>query len=519
MDSRAADGNRSDAGEAAAARSVNYSRAIDRREFLERAGTLALGAGALGVVSGFGPLVATGPFRSLARELDGSVVTPSSGSYAQDRLLFDTRFDGARPKAIVYCASALDVEKTVRWAQKHGLRVVPRCGGHSYGGYSTTSAGMVVDVSRLQRVRLSGGVATVGAGARLIDVYAGLAAHGATVPAGSCPTVGIAGLALGGGAGYAGRKLGLTSDNLVGLSLVTADGRLLDCGPHEHADLFWACRGGGGGNFGIVTGFRFRTHAVGDVAYYQVRWPWSDAPAVVAAWQAFAPHAPDALFSSLFLATSGTKGAGTEPTIGSSGQFFGSAAELGTLIAPLTGAGAPTQVEVGTLSYLDAVERWAGCHSLAACRAPSRLAFKGKSDYVNQPLAADAISALLSGLEASQADASLGRGELIFDAYGGAINRVQPAATAFVHRNALFSIQYFASWTGAGAGDLAWIRSLYAALRPYVSGFAYQNYIDPDLRSWQHAYYGSNLRRLVAVKRKYDPHDAFRFPQSIPTRL
>jgi FAD/FMN-containing dehydrogenase len=446
-------------------------------------------------------------------------VTPGSHAYAADKLSFNTRFDNAHPRAVVYCASAGDVEKTVRWARKHSIRIVPRCGGHSYGGYSATNVGVVVDVSRLKGVHLHDGMATVGAGARLIDVYAALARHGRTIPAGSCPTVGIAGLALGGGVGYAGRKLGLTSDNLAGLSLVTAGGKRLDCGPHEHSDLFWACRGGGGGNFGIVTSFRFRTHRVGNVAYYHVTWPWSDAATAAAAWQAFAPHAPDELFATLFLATSADKGPGTKPTIGSSGQFFGSEADLQALIAPLASAGSPTNVTVGTLSYLDAVERWAGCHPLGRCHADSRLAFKGKSDYVNRPLSGEAIATLLAGLEANQADTSLGRGEVIFDAYGGAINRIPPAQTAFVHRNALYSIQYFSSWTGLGAADLNWIRSLYASMRPYVSGFAYQNYIDPDLHGWQHAYYGSNLRRLVSVKRTYDRHDVFRFRQSVPRRL
>ena len=129
-----------------------------------------------------------------------------------------------------------------------------------------------------------------------------------------------------------------------------------------------------------------------------------------------------------------------------------------------------------------------------------------------------AIGTLLAGIEANQASRSLGGAALIFDASGGAINRVHAGETAFVHRNDLCSIQYFSSWVGAGAGDLHWNRTLYAEMRPYVSGFAYQNYIDPDLKSWQHAYYGSNLSRLKAVKRKVDPKNAFRFPQSIPLR-
>jgi FAD/FMN-containing dehydrogenase len=485
---------------------------------LERAAGVALGAGFLGA-SGFRLSDGSGPFRELARELEGTVVTPSSPSYGQDKVLINSRFDGAHPQAIVYCASAEDVEKTVRWAQKHAIRIVPRCGGHSYAGYSSTSKGVVVDVSRMHGVHVHNGIATVGAGARLIDVYAPLAAQGLTVPAGSCPTVGIAGLAQGGGVGYAGRKFGLTTDNIVGISLVTAQGRRLECSAHENADLYWACRGGGGGNFGIATSFRFRTHQVGAVTYYGVVWPWSDAARAIRAWQAFAPHAPDGLFSNLYLATSAPRGPGTEPFVSSGGQFFGSETDLRSLITPLVDAGTPTRVTIGTLAYLDAIMRWANCHPLEQCQLARHLSFKGKSDYVNAPLSNAGISTLLSGLETSQASTSLGGAAFIVDASGGAINRVHPAETAFVHRNALFSIQYFASWVGDGSEDLRWIRKLYAAMRPHVSGFAYQNYIDPDLESWQHAYYGSNLRRLTEVKRKHDPHGFFHFRQSIPTRM
>jgi hypothetical protein len=220
------------------------------------------------------------------------------------------------------------------------------------------------------------------------------------------------------------------------------------------------------------------------------------------------------------MSTTAVKSNTTPPVISSGGQFFGSETELEALIAPLSSAGAPTHVTVGTLSYMDAVLRWAGCHPVSQCHGVRRLSFKGKSDFLNAPLTDEAIAMLLGGLESNQVDPSLGRAELLFDSYGGAINRVPRAATAFVHRNALFSIQYVSSWTGAGAAaNLHWIRSVYASMRPFVSGFAYQNYIDPDLANWKHAYYGSNLRRLVAVKRKYDPRSFFRFAQAIPPRL
>lgn len=507
--------------------------ALDRRHFLDRAGRLALAGGAIAAVS---PWLADAALddssdrrlRALARQIRGSVITPASPGYARARLPFNTRFDRVHPQAIVYCESTEDVERTVHWARRHGIRIVPRCGGHSYGGYSTTPH-VLVDVTRMKRVRpRRGGTAVIGAGALLIDVYARLAASGRTVPAGEGPSVGIAGLALGGGIGFTARKLGLTCDNLVSATVVTADGRARRCSHSEHEDLFWACRGGGGGNFGIVTSFRFRTHPVATLTRYEISWPWADAAAAISAWQSFAPDAPDELFSTLYMATA-AKGAGTTPVVSSGGHFFGTATELEALISPLVAAGSPAHVSVRTLGYLQAVMREAGCGgTVAECHRADksqrgnlpRLTFKAKSDFVDRPLPTSGIETLLSGLEANQADPALGRAELIFDAYGGVINRVPRGATAFVHRGSLFSIQYVTLWSSdSRAGpNLRWLRNLYAALRPFVSGFAYQNYIDPELSTWKHAYYGSNFRRLVAVKRKYDRERFFRFPQGIPTR-
>jgi len=503
---------------------------VDRREFLRRSAAVALvGIGVESALAANRP--SSRALRELARDLRGPVVTPGAAGYAAGRLLYNPRFDGFHPRAIVYAASTEDVERAIHWARKHEFRLTPRSGGHSYGGYST-SEGIVLDVTRLRRVRAQGGTASIDAGALLIDAYSSLAASGVTIPAGTCPSVGIAGLALGGGHGYAARKLGLTCDAIESLTIVTANGHRLVCSGRQHADLFWACRGGGGGNFGVVTGFRFRTTPVQDVSYYSIQWPWRDAAAAFDAWQRFAPHAPDELSSTLFLAA--TKTATATPAITSGGQFFGSASQLQTLIAPLAAAGDPIRVQVGTLGYLDAVKRWAGCASdtIAGCHVAGksphgilpRLTFKGASQYADAPLPAEGIGRILTALETRQADPRLGRAEVILDAYGGAISRVGKEATAFVHRDALCSIQYVAIWKQSDPAsvvraNLRWIESLTAAVRPFVSRFSYQNYIDPSLGDWQQAYYGSNLARLVSIKRKYDPSKFFRFRQSIPTRL
>jgi FAD/FMN-containing dehydrogenase len=498
---------------------------MTRRELLARGGRVALAAGAVplaGRISDLASAQSAGIFQELARGLRGDVVRPGNAGYNQARLLFDTRFDGVKPQAVVFCESLADVQSTVRWARRHAVRIVPRSGGHSYGGYSTTT-GVVVDVSRLKGIAIDRhGHAVIGAGARMIDVYAHLAQFGRTVPAGSCPTVGIAGLALGGGVGFASRKFGLTCDNLLEATVVLADGSAVVCNASRHPDLYWALRGGGGGNFGIVTRLVFRTHPVGQVATYSLEWPWSDAKEVVQAWQRLAPHAPDAFFSVLNL----NAVVGGHPRITSAGQFLGTEDQLRAVVKPLADAGTATRFTVSSHGYLDAQRIWAGCSgtTIAECHLPpqgnlGRSTFKGKSSYANRQLSPAGIDTMIRQIEA-RLNAGSGSGIILLDSYGGAINRVKKGATAFVHRDALFSMQYLAYWdrSAAAAPNLGWLAAFYAAMRPYVSSFAYQNYIDPDLRNWPQAYYGANLDRLITVKQRYDPQNVFRSRQSIPLR-
>lgn len=494
---------------------------VTRRELLVRGGRAAALAGAFPFAGQFVTRAGGSIFDELANGLRGDVVVRGAPGYDEARLLFSTRFDHIQPRAVVYCESRTDVQRTVRWARRHAVRIVPRAGGHSYGGYSSTS-GVIVDVSRLGSVALgSRGQAVVGAGASLIDVYDRLWQHRRTIPGGSCPTVGIAGLALGGGVGFASRKFGLTCDNLVQATVVLADGRAVVADAHHHPDLYWALRGGGGGNFGIVTGFVFRTHPVSQVSTYVMEWEWSDAKRVVRAWQQLAPHAPDGLFSVLNL--NGVAGGRTRIT--SAGQFFGSPDRLRALLQPLVGAAAPTRLSVTSRSYMDAQEMWAGCSgTIEECHLPpqghlGRSTFKGKSSFATRPLSSAGIDTMIRQVEAKLGTGS-GSGIVLLDSYGGAINRVPRNATAFVHRDALFSMQYLAYWEPSAAAEpnLRWLKAFYAAMRPHVSPYAYQNYIDPELGNWGRAYYGANLGRLIAVKRRYDPRNIFRSSQSIPVR-
>jgi FAD/FMN-containing dehydrogenase len=489
-------------------------------------------------------------WKTLARGLSGRLSRPGRPGYSVDSELYDPRFDGTRPAAIAHCANASDVARSITFAREHGLALAARSGGHSYGGYSTTT-GLVVDVSRMAGVTLSsrgasatsatsatagtagkagkaGNVATVGAGAQLIDVYSGLAARGVSIPAGSCPTVGIAGLALGGGIGVMDRLHGLTCDNIVGLKLVTAAGDIVDADAGTNPDLYWACRGGGGGNFGVVTGFRFATFPTADISLFSATWPWAAAADLVPAWLEWSSSGPDELWSNCLLEASPGSPA---PHVHVGGVWAGAVSDAQVQLDRLVNAVGPAAgLWVGDAGFEAAMYIEAGCQgrSQAACHVAGkypggtlpRMVGLAKSDIFNAPLGAAGVRALLAGVEERQAQR--GPGGVILDSWGGAISRVAPGATAFVHRRALASAQYVAHFpAGVTKGRVraatGWMNSWYASMRPYVGGEAYQNYIDPALPHWARAYYGANLARLERIKAKWDPDGVWRFAQSIPT--
>jgi len=490
----------------------------------------------------------------LAGELSPALlIRPGERGYRRARQLFDPRFDQLRPAGIAYCRSAADVSACLAFARRFALPVAARSGGHSYAGWSS-GTGLVVDVTPMASFAADGDSVRVGTGIRLIDFYAQLAARGLAVPGGSCPTVGIAGLTLGGGVGVLGRALGLTCDNLTAVQIVTADGRLLGCDSRRNADLFWACRGGGGGNFGVATSLTFAAHRLSALTLFFLSWPWSQAARVVSGWQSWAPYQRDELWSNLHLTAAPGTAAPLSVQVG--GTFLGSPAEAAAALEKLTAAvGSAPSGEPFELPYLDAMLAEAGCgeRTTRQCHLPAlapggRLARQpefARSDFVARPLPPAGIAAALAAAERflSIRPAAQATGAIAFDACGGAINRVHPAATAFVHRDALFLIQYTTTWAAGGGGGAAaggaaaggatargvvspgaarqraWQNALHASMRPHVSGQAYQNYIDPELAGWRQAYYGANYQRLARIKATYDPGRLFRFPQGIaPSR-
>ncbi|MFJ3642802.1 FAD-binding oxidoreductase [Streptomyces sp. NPDC090108] len=495
------------------------------------AGTGPVGTTATGTVSSRTAMTTAGQaaaanWAALARDLDGTLVRPGDASWTTAHQLYNTRFDGLKPAAVAYVSHAGDIRTTLAYAHAHGIKVAIRNGGHSYAGYSSGDGRLVLDVSRLNRIRVSGGQAVVGAGSKLIDVYRGLAAKSVTIPAGSCPTVGISGLVLGGGHGVASRAYGLTCDSLTQATVVTADGTEITADASTHSDLFWALRGAGNGNFGVVTELHFKTHAAPQAVTAYLTWPWSKAAAVVKAWQEWGPSQPDEIWSALHLSNT----PGGSPAVSVSCFSLGTYGGLQNAVDRLAhAAGANARsVTLKRRGYEEAMEIYAGCSSFstdAQCHLPGstpgrsthgalgRETYAARSDFFDRSLSSAGVQTLLKQIGSVRG----GAGSVALTALGGAVNRVSPTATAFVHRRSRMLAQYIVSW-GAGASGTtaqAWLTSAHGAMAPYASGAAYQNYTDPTLSGWRKAYYGDAAGRLAQVKKSYDPARFFSYAQGL----
>lgn len=330
----------------------------------------------------------------------------------------------------------------------------------------------MLDLSPLDTISVSAdGLATIGAGARLAQVYDELHRHELTIPAGCGPTVGIAGLTLGGGLGLLGRRYGLTCDRLVGATVVLADGNVVRCDDQRDADLFWALCGAGGGQFGVVTSLVFAAVPSPSARRFELTWPRERAAEVIAKWQDWAPDADDDITASLAVTS-------TEVRI------FGAM------------SGLPELLQAPRVELRDGLS-WPELKRSFSDREADDRVIVSKSEFFRRPLPADVIDELLA----------LGC-ELNFTPMGGAYNRVPADATAFVHRTERFLLEHVS--TGPEQ-----VRRSWTAAHPHASGRVYPNFPDRDLTGWAEAYHGPNLARLVRIKQKYDPGRVFNFPQCI----
>lgn len=431
---------------------------------------------------------------------------PSDPDYDIGRRAWNGMVD-KRPAIIAYCAGPEDVIRCVTFARTADLPFSVRAGGHNIVGSSVCEGGLVIDVSRMKAVAVDARrrTARIGAGLNLGELDAATQAHGLATTMGVNSDTGVSGLTLGGGFGKMARKHGLACDNLLAADVVTADGRLVRASESENPDLFWGLRGGGG-NFGVVTAFEFRLHPLGpQVLRARLVYERARARDALLAYDELCRDAPDEISADAGLSIS----AAGEPQFGVSACFIGPIEDgrraLARALEPLKARVAPNDEAMEATRYLD-------IQSAGDATFPRGRRYYWKAQFLDE-ISEPAADALLEGFARAPSPLSV----YVFQQVGGAIARVAPGATAYVHRRAALDTFPAAIWLSPedDAANIAWARDLWSALRPFSSGAVYVNNLGEEGGERVRAAYGDNYARLAALKTKYDPDNVFRLNQNI----
>jgi FAD/FMN-containing dehydrogenase len=436
----------------------------------------------------------------------GKTVRPEDSGYDRARAIWNAMHD-RRPALIARCTSPHDVAATIRYGRDHALPIAVRGGGHSLPGHSVCDGGIVVDLRTMNAVSVDPFRRRVraGGGALLREIDRATQEHGLVVPAGTVSHTGIGGLALGGGMGRLMRRFGLTIDSLISAEVVTADSRILRASATEHTDLFWAIRGGGG-NFGVVTEFELALHQLSELLILAMFHRLGDATKVLERarktmrakppdelhWTSFLRKAPPLPWIPLELVG--------EPAIVSLIEWSGDRGVGRTLLQGLQRDLAPAVWSLDVVPYVR-------IQSMT-----DNIFAHGQRSYIKAGCVHDLADGVIDALIAHGSRAGSPASQIEVVAMGGAIRRVAPAATAFPHRGAAWLLNIPAIWETAAddESEIAWVRSAFAALEPYMTAGKYVNFMDADEDAAVSTAYGRTLQRLQTVKRRYDPENVFR---------
>lgn len=446
----------------------------------------------------------------LQNQVAGKVTTADDKGYEEARRVYNAMID-RRPLAIVRCAGPDDVAAAVRYAAARGVPLAVRGGGHSVPGFGTVDDGIVVDLGDMRTVEVDPATrrAVAGGGATWADVNTATAAHGLATTGGIVSTTGVGGLTLGGGIGYLARAHGLSCDNLEAAQIVTADGEILEVSEAENADLFWAIRGGGG-NFGVVTSFRYRLHPVAEIYGGPMFYDLKDAATVLRFYREFIVGAPEQL-----------------------GAFPGFQIAPPLPFIPETRHGETMMVMVACWAgpVGEGEEALRPFHEVAEVIAEH----VGPAPYPALNSAFDALypaglqhywkTSFVTDLSDAAIDAHLEFGPRVpvvnstmhIYPVNGACHRVAPDATAFAYRDATFATVIAGMWPDAADNEanIRWVRDYHAALAPLSEDGGYVNFMSGDDQDRIKASYRGNYDRLQTVKRRYDPANLFRVNQNI----
>ena len=439
----------------------------------------------------------------LGASLSGTLLAKGDGDYDQARTLWNGMHD-RHPALIARCAHINDVSRAVNFAREHNLLLAIKGGGHSFPGKSVVTDAFVIDLSEINDIQVDpqNRTARVGGGALLYDLDKATQAHGLATTTGVVSHTGVGGLTLGGGFGRLNRKFGLTIDNLISADIVTADGKIRQINEQDHPGLFWGIRGGGG-NFGVVTGFEFTLHPAGpEMLGGVVIWPVAQARDVLNHWSDTAAGLSDGLYLAPFMAAGGPDDKGI---VGMDILYVGDPAAGEQELADLRKIGTPVEDALGMVNYIDTQT------ALDAATA------HGARYYIKTGMVGDYSRDLVNAMVESFRP--LPGYEVFFHTAGGAVARVPEDATAWPHRRAETMIGIFAGW-GEESEDEARIGTLkdwWSAFEPLTGG--YYNNLREEPENKTESNYGPAYSRLVELKTTYDPGNLFRLNANIKPKV
>lgn len=441
----------------------------------------------------------------LAKRLSGRLLLPTDAGYDDARTIWNRMID-RRPALIAGCAGPDDVVAALRFARERDLLISVKGGGHNVTGNAVCAGGLMLDLSAMSEARVDPArrVVAVGGGASWIHVDVATQRHGLATTGGIVSSTGVAGLTLGGGHGWLMRKHGLACDNLTAAEMITADGARLRASADENSELFWGLRGGGG-NFGIVTSFEFTLYPLGPILGGLLLHPLTRAREILEIYRDFAASAPDELTVGLLITTwhDGT------PVIAAALCYCGAVEAGERVVAPLRRLGRPMLDAVRPMAYGELQTMF------DATNPPGGWYYK--TGYLDgEKFGQDRFIDVLLDQCGFPSPTPLSR--IYIEHLGGAMGRVPPMQTAFVHRAAPFDLIVIAGGFPPEDAEknIAWARATSDAMRPFMSGAAYVNYLGADagLEAVRSAY-GPAYARLAALKDRYDPHNIFRLNQNI----
>ena len=435
--------------------------------------------------------------------LSGVVVTKESPNYEECCLSWNRAIE-KHPLVIVYCQENQDVIQAIKWAKQYGVPFRIRSGTHHYEGYSTGEQLLVIDVSRMNRIELNETTVKVQGGVRNRELYEAVCGAGYPFPGGGCPTVGVAGYTLGGGWGYSSRLFGLGCDQLIEAEVITAEGQLIVANANQHEDLFWALRGSGGGNFGVVTSLTYRLPEKIEMAtlinidYEHVG--FAKVVDVALRYQRFFKNLDRRLNLKMAMYNSETKGKGVKLT----GLFYGSKEEAQDLLSLFQDA---TDFDFYYMTVLQANREIQDSH-------PEFEMYRSGGRFIHRDYSADELLTMLDLID-ERAQGSLYTA-ITFYGLGGAIADIEKDETAFYYRDASFILGFQSVWEDPKyrAINNEWVLERFNVLATYTRG-SFINFPIVQPGDYEKNYYGDNLEALKAVKRKYDPEGIFHFEQAI----